>query len=99
MTDAPGTSGGWLKDQPLIKSYVWRCEECFYVSTIERDSSAAAGPRRFVETIVWTFDWATNERGRQVFMDSDHCGSMATHARVCARIFKEGNPEGWNDND
>ncbi len=28
-------------DEPKLKSYVWHDEKCYFVSTIERDSSAA----------------------------------------------------------
>lgn len=49
-----------------LKSYIWNriSGKCFYVSTIERDSSAPSSPAlRYMETIAWEYDWDTKKRG------------------------------------
>lgn len=80
-----------MNDQKLIKSYVWFGDECFYVSTINRDSSAMTGPRRFAETIVWK--WAKNEREEMVYMDEGAEDSIRTHLDLCLRIHLTGRAE------
>lgn len=82
-----------MQDESIIKSYVWHGEKCFYVSTVDRDSSAMLGPTRFAETIVWEFDWKTNERGALIHMDEGCRGGIRVHLRVCERIHNTGNPE------
>ena len=79
-----------MDDQKLIKSYVWFGDECFFVSTINRDSSARMGPRRFAETIVWKYDWAKNEREEMVYMDEGVENSICTHLDLCLRIHLTG---------
>ena len=49
-------------DNRIIKTYVWHGDKCFFVSTIERESSAMEGPRRYNETIVWKCEWEKGER-------------------------------------
>lgn len=77
-------------DDRVIKSYVWHDGKCFFVSTIERDSSAMEGPRRFNETIVWDYDWDIKERGSIVHQDEGSAGSVRTHLKVCERFFEQG---------
>ncbi len=56
-----------MNDKRLLKTYVWHGDDCFFVSTIERDSSAAVDPPpRFNETIAWEYDWDMKELGDQV---------------------------------
>ena len=80
-------------DTRLIKSYVWHGEECFFVSTITRDSSAMLGPRRFSETIVWKFNWMNNEQGEQVSMHSGSPDTYFTHLQVCQFLHDTGKTE------
>lgn len=80
-------------DKRIIKSYVWHGEKCFYVSTIERDSSALLGPYRFNETLVWEFDLDKVKRGDLVGQEVSSKGSIREHFAVCERLFKSGNPE------
>jgi hypothetical protein len=84
-------------DKRLIKSYVWHGDECFFVSTCDRDSSAMLGPRRYAETIVWGFDWEKNEKGGLLYQDSSYEGSIKIHIRTCERIYSDGNPETWEE--
>lgn len=75
----------------VIKTYVWHGEKCFFVSTIERNSSAAAAPgTRYNETIVWEFDWEKNERRLMVFQTSCAPGSIVAHQRTVEAIHDVG---------
>ena len=88
-----------MSDTRLIKSYVWHGEECFYVSTIDRDSSAVLGPRRFAETIVWKFNWATQERTELISTHGGLAGSIFAHFQVCQFLHETGSPEIPEDNE
>ncbi len=58
-----------MEDVRIIKSYVWHGDDCFFISSIERDSSAICEPPpiRFYETIIWKWDWTKKERGELVW--------------------------------
>ena len=74
-----------------IKSYVWHDGLCYFVSTIERSSSAASeSPRRYNETIVWQYDWEKQERGDLLGIGGDARGSIGVHAIICERIYLDG---------
>lgn len=82
-----------MLDERIMRSYVWHGGKCFLVSTIDRDSSAMLGPKRFAETIVWEYDYEKDERGSQVFMDEGCQGSIQAHLKICERIHNTGTPE------
>ena len=47
-----------MSDDRIIKTYVWHGDKCFFVSTINRESSAAILPAlRYNETMVWEYNW------------------------------------------
>lgn len=77
-------------DERVIKSYVWHKQKCYFVSTIERDSSAMSCQHRYNETIVWEYYWENGERLDYVHQDEDCKHSIKTHLSICERIFKEG---------
>lgn len=80
------------KDTRKLKSYVWHGDACFFVSTIERDSSAAISPPpRYFETIAWEYNWDTAERGEQVDMDGDG-PALDQHFAMCRQLFTNGSP-------
>jgi hypothetical protein len=81
-----------VPDERKIKSYVWHGDECFFVSTIERDSSATmeAPASRFHETLAWEYNWETTERGAIVMQDGSG-EAFAQHYRVCEHLFRCGN--------
>ena len=79
-----------MTDDRIIKSYVWHGERCFFVSTIERDSSAAADPSRYNETLVWAYDWNKKEREEMLYQESDVRGSVSRHLSVCAALHRDG---------
>lgn len=78
----------------LMQSYVFRDEGSFFVSTINRQSSAAAAPDLvYAETIAWRLN-DDGSRGEQVAMASDGRDSLSKHFEVCARLFLAGE---WDD--
>jgi len=84
-----------MTNDRIIKSYVWHESKCFFVSTIERDSSAAASQSRYNETMVWEYDWDTGIRGNIVHQDEGRKGSIETHLRVCKALHKYGCVPTW----
>ena len=80
-------------DNPLIKSYVWFGEKCFYVNTFDRDSSAMLGPRRYAETIVWEYDWETDTRGNMIAQRGGLEGTIFTHEQMCRLLLRTGSAE------
>lgn len=80
-----------MKDKRQLKSYVWHKDKCFFVSTIERDSSAAVAPPapRYFETIAWDYDWDTGERGSSVGMEGDG-PAFLQHFLMCETLYKHG---------
>lgn len=80
-----------MSDDRIIKTYVWHAGICYFVSTITRDSSAALGPERFNETMVWLFDWEKRERGdRIVHQAEDRAGSILRHLAIVSLIHESG---------
>jgi hypothetical protein len=70
--------------EDVIASYVRHGGGRFFVSTIERNSSAAAAPdHRYYETLVWTWDSATRLRGDLIHSSSGPLGSLREHFRIC----------------
>lgn len=85
--------GGVVKlDERLIKSFVWHDGKCFFVSTIDRDSSSLIGGR-FSETIVWAYDWEANERGASLYEECGIEGSIKAHLDTVRRIHDTGSPD------
>ena len=80
-----------MNDIRKLKSYVWHGEQCFFVSTLERDSSAlvAPPPLRFNETIAWQYYWDTRERG-DVVAQVANGPAFAQHTEVCRQLFADG---------
>ena len=80
-----------MPDKRELKSYVWHKEKCFFISTIERDSSAMAGLPlpRFYETMAWVYDWDFRERGIIVAQEGDG-GAFEQHYRICKELCDSG---------
>lgn len=78
-------------DQRVIKSYVWHKDKCFFISTINRDSSAlAAYGRRYAETLAWEYDFEKSERIEIVGQDEGVEGSITKHMLMCQRLHDTG---------
>ena len=77
-------------DERKLKSFIFRGDDCFYVSTIERDSSAAVSPPpRFFETIAWDYEWELQARGGQVAI-TGYGPAFEQHSKVCEQLFRNG---------
>ena len=75
----------------VIQSYVWHANKCFFVSTINRESSAyMAG--MYAETMAWTLD-EENKINEQVGMDSGPLGSIIQHIEICKQLHETGTIE------
>ena len=72
-----------------IQSYVWYEGQCFFVSTIERESSSPYGPGRYMETIAWEYDEQTRKRGKMVAMDGSG-PALAQHFGMCQQLYRTG---------
>ena len=79
-------------NEPVIKSYVWHGKDCFFVSTINRASSAAlAYGSTYAETLVWRFDWSIKDRvGGILYSESGSTGSINKHVKVCEQLHANG---------
>lgn len=83
-----------MKDTPnsrVMKSYVWHGGKCFFVSTMERESSAAILPSpRYNETMVWEYDWDKAERGEIIAQQGAPMGSIGLHIALCVQLHNNG---------
>ncbi len=80
-----------MPDTRELKSYVWHKDKCFFVSTIERDSSATVEPPvpRYHETLAWVWYWDTKKRG--VIVAQDGSGeAFEQHYQICKQLFIHG---------
>jgi hypothetical protein len=85
-----------MNEVRLIKSYIWHGEQCFFVSTIDRDSSAPEGGV-FSETMIWEFSWEENKRGKRVGEFSGSSGSLTKHILCCQCLHDDGNLKAMRD--
>ena len=75
----------------LIQSYVHHHDKVFFVSTINRKSSAVLSyDAVYAETFVWEWDEKTQTRGEQVGQDSDGEDCIRMHLNLCKRFFEHG---------
>lgn len=78
-------------NQSIAKTTVWNKGECFYISTLNRESSAAISPpMRYNETIAWECDRSGSVRGAIVGMGEAPSGSLKTHQRIVKQLFDYG---------
>ena len=87
-----------MDDEKVIQSYVWHNGRQFFVSTINRDSSAMMEPpaHRYSETLVWEIDWKGN-RGDIVAHTAGVAWSITKHQLVCLCLHKDGKYEEDNE--
>ncbi len=78
MTDEPS--------KPLLQSYVYNGDHCWYVSTVERTFDTAVGQTRGLETLVWEYDDKERVRGEMV----GHMGGLNDHIAICRCFIAEG---------
>jgi hypothetical protein len=78
-------------DETRFKTYVWHGDECFFVSTIERDSSAMMDPPpRFHETLVWAYDYRLGVRLGDVLYYEGNGPAFKQHTEVVRQLFETG---------
>jgi hypothetical protein len=73
----------------LMQSYLYREGKCFFIRTVNRESSSMMGGT-YAETMVWECDEKTNVRGAFLWQGEAGKGSLHTHLAVCFRISKTG---------
>ncbi len=76
----------------LIQSYVWHEGRVFFVSTINRESSAMHAPGIYAETMVWECKTTAPYRrmNRILYQGEDAMGSIHEHLSVCVRLATTG---------
>lgn len=79
-----------MNESTLCQSYVRHETSYWFVSTINRESSAMLGSRMYAETIVWAWNPETKLKEKLVHMDSDDEGEISTHQSVVEKIHKSG---------
>ena len=81
-----------MTEERVIKTFVWHDGKCYFVSTINRPSSAIYGGR-FAETIVWEYGWDERERGALIHQDEALEDCISTHLRVVNNLHLTGSPK------
>lgn len=82
------------KDKTLVQTYVWHGDKVFFVSTINRVSSAAlANGATYSETLVWDCGANAGDKRRLIGSDSHLTDSIYAHQRMVQRIFDTGSCE------
>lgn len=78
-----------MASEPIIKSYVYSNGKCYFVSTINRQSSSPLAPEYiYAETMAWEYYPDRNERGKLVFQGGDGKGQIDEHIRICKSISR-----------
>jgi hypothetical protein len=80
-----------MTSETQLQTYLQHNGQWFFVSTIERDSSACTEPPvpRYNETIVWTWDNERKVRGEQVAIAGDG-RACDQHFDVCESMYRYG---------
>lgn len=71
----------------------------YYVSTINRDSSAQYYPHRYAETIVFEWDVENQKKGKILKGDECSDGSTWKHDLIVAALRLKGVKALWDDSD
>lgn len=78
----------------IAQTHVWHGDKGFFVSTINRTSSAAAAYGRvYAETMVWEWDAKTRDRGAMVGQDEGGKDAIMSHLAMVKRIHETGSCE------
>ena len=79
----------------LAQTYLYRPDGAWFVSTINRRSSARYDDVEYAETLVWTLD-ANDNRDKLVWQGSDARNSLTTHVDAVTKLHRKGRID---DND
>ncbi len=83
-----------MNSEKQLQSYVFNKDRAFFVSTIERDSSAAISPPpRYMETIAWEWDEEKKERGK-ILHQAGEGGATSQHFNMCKALYDFGEYRG-----
>lgn len=75
----------------VIQSYVWHDGNCFFVSTINRESSSPlAYGHKYAETMVWEYNYQTSVRGELIGQSEDYANSTREHIKACLQLSETG---------
>ena len=78
----------------LAQTFAKHGGKCAFVSTINRESSAAlAYGATYAETMVWEWDEETKTRGKLLWQGEAGTDSLFTHNRVVKRFEETGSCE------
>lgn len=72
--------------EALIQSYVFCEDKAFFVSTINRESSAMLNPGVYAETMIWEWDSTTRTKGALVHQREDLKDSIHVHLTTCQEL-------------
>jgi len=88
MSDDPQN---YYSSRKLAQTYVWHEDAAFFVSTINRRSSAVIAPDHiYAETIVWRWDPDKREATEMIWTGSDCADCIETHNDVVLKLFDTG---------
>jgi len=83
----------------IIQSYVWHEDKCFFVSTINRNTSAREAPDFiYAETLVWTYDNETRKAGSLLYQLDSIKNDIRTHLQACQDLHEYGKIEDCIEN-
>ena len=82
----------------VAQTHVWHEGACFFVSTINRESSSILGGT-FAETLVWKWDEATRQRGDLIGQTGGSTDSIHAHQAMVKRLHETGKPESEDTDD
>ncbi|NCC60006.1 MAG: hypothetical protein EOM12_03515 [Verrucomicrobiae bacterium] len=72
----------------IIQSYVFKDNQAWFVSTIERNYDTYEGSVRGPETMVWEWDPDTRKRGDSIVYQGED--GIDGHLRVCRSLHEHG---------
>lgn len=78
-----------MNNQTLVQTYVRHNDQFFFISTIDRDSSAMDGGR-YAETLVWNYNLETRLAEALVGQFEGTEGTIAKHQQVVVGLFEQG---------
>ena len=73
----------------LAQTYLYRPDGAWFVSTVNRCSSARWYDAEYAETLVWTLD-ANGKRDKLVWQGSDGRSQLTTHIDAVTKLHRTG---------
>ena len=74
----------------IAQTYVWSEGKRYFVSTINRASSAMCAPGDYAETMVWEWPEGAPERGELICNGAGAEGSIFRHLQMVGAIWERG---------